>query len=146
MPKGQLIAVIVVIVLALGAAFWGRTSGKLEDGDTRIKAALKARDVSVLVITKGRGPAETKFLSGVKAAIAGQQRVRLVHVDTTNSYERETAERFHGAPLPMVVVVGLDGEFGYIKSGQVEPEAIKAAIAEGLTKPPVKIEEGHHHH
>lgn len=145
MPKGQLIAVIIVIALALAAAFWGRTSGKLEDGDTRIREALKARDVSVLVVTKGRGRAEIDFLRGVKEAIARQKWVRLIHVDTTNSYERETAERFHRAPLPMVIVVGLDGGFGYTKSGEVEPEAIKAAIAEGLTKPPVKIEEGHHH-
>jgi hypothetical protein len=146
MKKEQLIAAAVVVVLALGAAFLGRTSGKLEDASARTVSALKTRTVPVIVVTTGRSGASGEFLRGVKQALAGQKRVALVHLDTQDPVEREAKERYTGKTLPLVAVIGLDGEATYEQSTQVEAEAIRAAIAEGLTKPPIKIEEGGHHH
>lgn len=147
MKKEQLIAAGVVVVLALGAAFLGRTSGKLEDAGVRTVEALKARTVPVVVVTAGQGAASGEFLRAVRQALAGQKRVTLVHLDTQDPVEREAKERYTGKTLPLVAVIGLDGEATYEQSTQVEAEAIRAAITEGLTKPPIKIEaEGGHHH
>jgi hypothetical protein len=135
-----------IVALALGAAFLGRTSSTPDDGNTRVRAALKAQEVPVLVVTAGRGGAAAEFVKNARAAVAGQQRARLIHVNAHNPVEREVAAGFPKGQLPLVVVFGLDGVPGYTKSSQVEPDAIQQAIAKGLTKPPVKIEEHVHSH
>ena len=144
MKKEQIIVAVLIVLVALGAALFGRTSSTPEDADARLRAALKARVVPVIVVTAGRGGAAGEFLRNARAALAGEQRARLVHLDTHNPVERASAERFPKEQLPLVMVIGLDGVPGYTQSARVEPEAIKAAIAEGLTKPPVKIEEHQH--
>ena len=144
MKKTELIVAALIVLVALGVAFYGRTSSTPENADSRLRAALQARVVPVVVATAGRGGAAGEFLRSVRQALTGVDSARLIHVDTLNPVERESAARFPREALPLVMVVGLDGVPGYTKTALVEPDAIKAAIAEGLTKPPVKIEEHVH--
>lgn len=146
MKKEHLIALIVILVLAAGMAFFGRTSSTPEDGTAKIKSALKAREVPVVVATEGKG---ADVLAAMKSALAGLDRTCLISVDIKNPVERETAANFAQAKLPLIMVLGLDGKPAYHGTAPVEAEKIKLAVTEGLTRKPVKIpdeSEAHEHH
>ncbi|MEN6547042.1 MAG: hypothetical protein ABFE07_13480 [Armatimonadia bacterium] len=145
MKKEQIIAAGVIVLIALALALFGRGGETPIDGTAKIKEALKAREVSVVVVTDGRSGAQGEFLGGVKAAVEGTERVRLIHVDKQNPAERDTMAQFHAAKLPQVIVLGLDGQ-PTLAAQTVEAAAIQKAVAEGLTKEPAPMEEGGHHH
>jgi len=151
MKKEHVIVVGVIILLALGMALLGPKDNQPRDGMRRISEALLARKVPVVVVTEGEGGANGEFVCSVKAAVSGTQGTRFIHIDTLNPVERESAARFPKARLPLVTVVGLDGKPAYDGTAPVDAEAIKKAIAEGLTRKPVEIPvqpaegEGHQH-
>jgi len=145
MKKEQIIAAGVIVVVALALVLFGRSGEAPLEGTAKIKAALKAREIPVLVVTDGNAGEQSEFLDSVKAALSGTGRVRLIHVDKQNPNERDTIGQFHMHKLPQVIVLGLDGN-PTLAAGTVEAEAVQKAVAEGLEKKPVPIEEGHHHH
>lgn len=150
MKKQQLIIVAVIIIAAGALALLGRTDNQPRNGMMRIGEALRAREVPVVVVTEGRGGANGELVRGVKAAAAGAERARFIHIDTLNPVERETAASYANAKLPLVAVLGLDGAPAYEGTAPVDAEGIKRGIASGLTRKPIEIpkepEPGEHQH
>jgi hypothetical protein len=148
MKKEHLIVVGAIVLIGLGMALLGPKDNRVRDGMTRIKEALMAREVPVVVVTRGKDGANADLVRGVKAAAAGARHTRFIHIDALSPNERDVAKNYIGAKLPLVTVVGLDGRPAYQGTAPPEPEAIKQAIADALTRKPMEIEaapEGHEH-
>jgi hypothetical protein len=139
MKKDYIIILGVIIVIATGLFFFGRTDNVPRDGTKKIMEALKAREVPVVVVTEGQSGANGEFLNNARAATAGADRVAFIHINTKNPVEKEAAARFPQSRLPLVLVLGLDGVPAYEGTTSVDAAALKAGIAKGLTKKPVEI-------
>lgn len=139
MKKEHVVIIGVIILLGLGMALLGPKDNQPRDGMRRVGEALKAREVPVVAVTAGKGGANGEFVSGVKAAVAGTQRTRFIHIDTLNPVERAAAGNFPKSKLPLVSVLGLDGAPAYEGTAPADAEAIKQAIAKGLARKPLEI-------
>ncbi len=149
MKQNKLLTIGVVIALAAGLVWLGRPNYKPEDSMARIGAALQARKVPVVVVTKGKDGPSSEAIRGVQAAIADAERTAFIHVNTLNPVEKEVVGRFAGATLPLIIVLGLDGLPAYQGAAPANAEAIKKGVATGLTRKPVEIPDeaaGEHEH
>jgi hypothetical protein len=148
MRKDYAIIVGIIIVVAAGLFFFGRTDNKPQDGTSKIMAALKAQRVPVVAVTEGQSGANGEFLKNARAAAAAADRVTFIHINTKNPVEKDAASRFPQSRLPLVMVLGLDGLPTYQGSTTVDSAAVKSGIEKALTKKPVDIpqESAEHEH
>lgn len=151
MKKEQLVVMGLIVAVGLGLYLFGRTAPTSSlDVNTRIIEVLKTQKVPVVAVVDGRAPASKQEVAALRGVVKGvpQGRAVLVVADINNPNDRNAAQVVGVAKPPVYVVIGLDGKETYRSTTTVDAAAAAIAVSDGLTKPPVKIEEEseHEHH
>lgn len=139
--KNNVIIVVIVILMALGLAWFGRTSNKLETGITKVQQALAKHQAIVVAVTDGT---DRKYMRGLREEVRQQPagKVALVQVNKRNPIEKDTIAQFPKLQPPFMAVLGVDGHVIYQTPGQYDREKVRLAIEEGLKREPLKHTEG----
>lgn len=145
--------IIILVLILLGGVLlvvFGR-SGPVgpDNASTRTTDALKAGRAPVLAIVEGMDAEAKEYTRGLRELVNSSARgkARFIVMDTTSIVEKEALHAFPGQGKLRVVVLGLDGVPVYMTTGSYEPDRVRKAIEEALTKPLIKFPApGEHSH
>jgi len=142
MHKNHFILVAIIIAVGLALFFFGRTTSLQAPPDaiTRTHEALKQGKVVVLVFTEGRWGKGREYLNRVRQAVKEWKRdeVVVIQMDIKSPSEEKVVQilQIKAEDTPSLWVVGTDGYVYYEGGETLDPERLKGAVHDALTKKP----------
>jgi hypothetical protein len=147
MRKDQIITIAAIVVIG---AIWAYVSGgiskpEIRDGKRRITDCLRAAKIPVVAVadTEKAGQAYLQSLRQALAKTPNAARVEFIIIDRSNPNEKEALGAAATQKGSSLVVIALSGQPFYQAEGAYDVAKATTAVAEGLTRPLIKLPDPH---